>query len=205
MPAWGVIAIKIAAVLTVIALIVGGGLWLALHQSGSAVEGRVENRQAIEQNRERIEQNSTKINGTLRCLSRARDPQSCIDRVAGPKGPGGASGSTGRMGARGARGGTGARGRSIIGRRGPQGPAGRPGPQGPKGEPGENAAQPANGVDGINGEDGTQGLKGTDGRDGRDAGSFTFTDATGLKQLCPAPDVNGHSECAPVAGQPVAP
>lgn len=190
LPAWAALAVKIVAGLAVViaGLVVA---WLVLfHRGDRNAERAITNTERIDRLAPRVETNSAKINGTLRCLSRARDPQSCLERVEGPRGPGGSSGTMGRRGGRGARGLAGA-----VGRTGSRGTRGSRGPRGRSGADGRDGADGADGRDGIDGEDGTPGRDGADGAPGKPPASWTFTDSTGLTQTCSMPDADLHYTC----------
>lgn len=161
------LGLRIFAGVVVLFVLIGGGILLALNQSGSADKGVSKVATEVTENRGKISKNTARINRTLRCLSVAKRPQSCIDNLVGASGPGGA---TGRAGARGGMGGRGLRGvRGETGERGPAGPAGargargRPGAVGPRGAPGEPGADGLNGIDGADGVDGVDGLPGVAG------------------------------------------
>lgn len=186
MPAWVRLAIKIAVGLMVVIGVVGGGLWLALHQSGSAVEGRNQNDETLERNDQRIRENTEKLTGILGCLQRSKDPQSCLERVAGPQGPGGASGAMGRTGARGRR------GLSVTGATGPRGPRGLRGEPGKDGQDGKDAEQPRDGIDGVNGVDGSPGRMGA-----RGPGPTDEQVQAAINNYCAV-----HNDCTPVAPTP---
>lgn len=158
------LAARIAIGAFLVAVLVGGAILLALNQSGEATDATAQNRSKIEVNRERIKTNELKVNATLRCLSIAKRPQTCLRRVAGAQGPGGATGATGR------------RGLSVVGKRG------RPGATGPRGAAGRDAppitperlqeqlvALCGGTCNGAPGKPGADGVGGADGQPGKDA------------------------------------
>ena len=124
------LTLRIFAGVVAFAIIVGGALLWALNQSDKAGKTAdkvrttaTRNTQINRSQRDRISANTRKINRTLQCLSTAKRPQNCIERIAGVRG----SGPAGRMGRRGER------GLSVVGKRGPKGA------QGPQGLPGRDA------------------------------------------------------------------
>lgn len=193
------LASRIFAIVVAIVILVGGAILLALNQSGTASD-------TAAVNKGKIRTNELKINGMLRCLSGPR-PQSCIDRLAGPRGPGGGVGRTGArgerggIGRRGTRGARGRRGATGVGRTGARGPRGQRGAKGDKGDEGGTGRQGDRGIEGIDGMTtiGPAGPMGADGPPGTPAGPFTFsfTDQAGTVQTCTIDPTIGPSVVQP--------
>jgi hypothetical protein len=164
------LAARIFAGLIAVVVLAVGAIGLALRRSSTAGEKATTSRTVNVQQARKIRANTKRINATLRCLSIARAPQRCIERIKpfgrrGRQGRG-ATGARGLMGALGRRGATGAQGAAgRAGTTGEQGGIGETGLVGAPGPPGVgekgNMGPPGrDGVDGIDGAPGPQGPRG---------------------------------------------
>lgn len=113
-----ILVVKVSAWVIGFLILTGGGIWAALRQSSDAGNTATTNRSVNAKQATKITENSAKLDRLLRCLSTAKRPVSCLDRIGGPKAPGGGTGRTGRAGL------------SVVGA---QGRPGSPGERGPRG------------------------------------------------------------------------
>jgi hypothetical protein len=120
------LAARIFAGFVVAVLVVGGAILAISDKADTAATTGKANREIIVTNRARIATNEHKDDATRRCLTVAKRPQACVERVVGAQGPGGTTGPGGRVGMRGL---NGLRGRTgKPGRTGSTGRAGRDAP-----------------------------------------------------------------------------